>query len=453
LKCHQWQGLLDIFNQQKALLKQFILNPEPIKIDFIRQSLVIFNQPSFYIEDNLQENRHLLNQTGLIFQSLFREEFKETIKPYTNNLTANRPLKIGYLGSTFRSHSVGWLCRWLIHYHDQEKYPYYIYSITDYRDQITEEWFKSKATQFYSFDRKVAKVVEQIQQDEIDILIDLDSLTLDLACQILALKPAPIQVTWLGMDATGLPAVDYFIADPYVLPENAQEYYSEKIWRLSNTYLSIDGFEVGVPTLTREDLEIEDDAIIYYNVQNRQKLHPDTIRLQLRILKEVPHSYLLIKERNNKKTAHKFFESLAQEEGIKLNRLRFLEGNKTELEHRANLTIADVMLDTYPYNGATTTLETLWMEIPLVTRVGEQFAARNSYTFMINAGITEGIAWTDEEYIDWGIRLGKDEDLRAKIAWKLRQSKQTSPLWNAKEFTQEMENAYRQMWGIYCQNN
>jgi predicted O-linked N-acetylglucosamine transferase (SPINDLY family) len=93
------------------------------------------------------------------------------------------------------------------------------------------------------------------------------------------------------------------------------------------------------------------------------------------------------------------------------------------------------------------------MEIPLVTKVGEQFAARNSYTFMMNAGISEGIAWTDEEYVEWGIKLGKDENLRAKIAWKLRQSKKTSPLWNAKQFTLEMEKAYRQMWEIYCQNN
>ncbi len=113
------------------------------------------------------------------------------------------------------------------------------------------------------------------------------------------------------------------------------------------------------------------------------------------------------------------------------------------------LGIADVVLDTYPYNGATTTLETLWMGIPLVTRVGEQFAARNSYTMMMNAGITEGIAWTDEEYIEWGIRLGKDTKLRQEVAWKLRQSRQTAPLWNGKQFTREMEKAYEQMWANY----
>jgi len=121
----------------------------------------------------------------------------------------------------------------------------------------------------------------------------------------------------------------------------------------------------------------------------------------------------------------------------------------SEEVHRANLGIADVVLDTYPYNGATTTLETLWMCIPLVTRVGQQFAARNSYTMMMNAGVTEGIAWTDEEYVEWGISLGKDAALRQQISWKLRQSRQTSPLWNAQQFTRDMEKAYEQMWEIY----
>jgi predicted O-linked N-acetylglucosamine transferase (SPINDLY family) len=93
------------------------------------------------------------------------------------------------------------------------------------------------------------------------------------------------------------------------------------------------------------------------------------------------------------------------------------------------------------------------MGIPLVTRVGEQFAARNSYTMMLNAGITEGIARTDEEYVEWGVRLGKEEALRQQVTWKLRQSKRTAPLWNSKQFTGEMEKAYEQMWARYLKGN
>jgi predicted O-linked N-acetylglucosamine transferase (SPINDLY family) len=113
------------------------------------------------------------------------------------------------------------------------------------------------------------------------------------------------------------------------------------------------------------------------------------------------------------------------------------------------LAIADVVLDTYPYNGATTTLETLWREIPLLTRVGEQFAARNSYAFLQQVGVTEGIAWTDEDYINWGVRLGLEPALRDQVKAKLKAAKTDSPLWQAEKFTREMEKAYQQMLQIY----
>jgi predicted O-linked N-acetylglucosamine transferase (SPINDLY family) len=159
----------------------------------------------------------------------------------------------------------------------------------------------------------------------------------------------------------------------------------------------------------------------------------------------------LIKGFKKQDIVTEFFIQLAKEEGVNPDRLKFLSGVPTSAIHRANLAIADIILDTFPYNGATTTLETLWMGIPMVTRVGQQFASRNSYTMMMNAGITEGIAWTDEEYVEWGIRLGTDEALRQQIAWKLRKSRQTAPLWNGKQFTREMEKAYQQMWQIYLE--
>lgn len=140
---------------------------------------------------------------------------------------------------------------------------------------------------------------------------------------------------------------------------------------------------------------------------------------------------------------------MASEVGVEFDRLRFLERDRDEYTHRANLAIADVVLDTFPYNGATTTLETLWMGIPIVTQVGQQFAARNSYTFMINAGITEGIAWSQQEYIDWGIKLGLDRELRWQVKGKLHTGRTSAPVWNAKQFTLDMEQAYREMWAHY----
>jgi predicted O-linked N-acetylglucosamine transferase (SPINDLY family) len=143
------------------------------------------------------------------------------------------------------------------------------------------------------------------------------------------------------------------------------------------------------------------------------------------------------------------FGKICDREGIGLERLKFLPQVRDEYTHRANLAIADIVLDTFPYNGATTTLETLWMGIPMVTQVGKQFAARNSYTFMLNAGIEAGIAWNETEYIEWGIKLGLEPQLRREISERLRGGRNTAPVWNIHQFTLNLERAYRQMWAKY----
>ncbi len=237
-------------------------------------------------------------------------------------------------------------------------------------------------------------IAERISQDNIDILVDLDSITNNTTCQVMALKPAPIQVTWLGFDASGIPAIDYYLADNYVLPADAQEYYREKIWRLPNSYICVDGVEVASPSLRRDDLGIPEDAINYLTAQTGVKRNPETIRLQLQILKAVPNSYLSIQGLSDAKSVEKLFFKIAEEEGINYERLKIFPLYPTGI-YRANLRIADVVLDTYPFTGGMTTLDVLWMGIPLVTKVGQQWSSRNSYTLMVNAGISEGIAWSD----------------------------------------------------------
>ncbi|MBO1064034.1 MULTISPECIES: O-linked N-acetylglucosamine transferase, SPINDLY family protein [Nostocales] len=458
---HYWYEARERLNLQRLLAQELITNP-PENLDEAtntKLSMSFFFFP--YLEDNPGKNRYLQNMVTKFVQTNFVNHHQDLIQDYPK-LFANRKqkarthkkyLNIGYISHCFKQHSVGWLCRWLFKYHDSERFKIHLYSLDDRSKEIsgfTKYNFASRVATFSQVALNDAPYIwEEIQKDEIDILVDLDSLTLDYISEIMSIKSAPIQVTWLGWDASGLPSIDYFIADPYVLPESAQDYYSEKIWRLPQTYIAVDGFEVDVPSLRREDLDIPGDAIVYLMNQKGYKRHPDHLRLQMKILQQVPNSYLLVKGAADVESSKSFFEDMAQEEGADFSHIIFLNAVASEFIHRANLTIADVVLDTYPYNGATTTMETLWMGIPIVTRVGEQFAARNSYTMMLNAGITEGIAWTADEYVEWGVRLGKDEKLRQQISWKLRQSRHTAPLWNAKQFTREMENAYEQMWQKY----
>ncbi len=467
-----WQEITSTCKELEAILQEFI-QAQPLPLDGVRSLYLL--TPSFaipHIKDTPAEFRAIHNQIAQIFQANIQAAAKEknlnliepaqtgfaSVAPQFQSegnfsqtpITSTKPLKIGYLSYALRRHSVGWLARWLFQHHDKEKFEINTYFV-NYKlvDDWVQEWYVNQSTHAHKLGMDGSEIAQKINEDEIDILIDLDSITLDISSEVMALKPAPVQATWLGWDASGIPAVDYFIADPYVLPDSAQDYYTEKILRLPQTYIAVDGFEVGTPTLRRDELDIPSDAVIYLSAQRGYKRHPETIKWQMKIIKEVPNSYFLIKGDAEEESIKRFFNQIAEEEGVDCSRLRFLPQVASEATHRANLAIADVVLDTYPYNGATTTLETLWMCVPLVTRVGEQFAARNSYTMMMNAGITEGIAWTDEEYLEWGIRLGKDAKLRQEISWKLRQSRQTAPLWNGKQFTREMEKAYEQMWANY----
>jgi predicted O-linked N-acetylglucosamine transferase (SPINDLY family) len=450
LTAGNWKQANLVFEQYQKLIENLVAE-EYAQLDLAtNQSIIVSNVFLPYTHDLPEKHRELQNKIAKIYLDHNQVHIKNYQAEPSSLIKPSQTIRIGYVGSTLRSHSVGWLSRWLLQYHDRKKFQVFTYCINqNINDPFYQQWFGSQSDVSYCMLPDGERVAAQIRADRIDILVDVDSLTLDTTCRVLAAKPAPVQVSWLGWDATGLSTVDYFLADRYVLPENAQDYYQEKIWRLPQSYLAVKGFEIGIPTLSRQDLDISDDAVVYWSGQRGFKRHPDTVRAQMRILKSVPSSYFIIKGDTDPTIIQEFFGEIAAEEGVDFDRLRFVGNVADEPTHRANLAIADVVLDTFPYNGATTTLETLWMGIPMVTQVGQQFAARNSYTFMLNAGIEEGIAWSQEEYIEWGIKLGLDRELRDKIAGKLRSGRTTAPVWNAKQFTLDMEDAYRQMWAKY----
>uniref|UniRef100_B8HX17 protein O-GlcNAc transferase n=1 Tax=Cyanothece sp. (strain PCC 7425 / ATCC 29141) TaxID=395961 RepID=B8HX17_CYAP4 len=455
-----WQKVQEKLALQWQLLATLLVD-SPSLLRFQVRSLFILAYTPPYLEDNPSFRKPILNRLMQLCQDNIASYAREHYETYRQNqkhrsqkILTDRPLKIGYLSDNLRRHAIGWLAWGLYEYCDRENFQLYTYFTGNLAIDADHWrlWYAQHSKQYCIGNLNSYSLADQIDQDEIDILVDLDSVTLDINCEVLALKPAPIQVSWLGFDGSGLPAVDYYIVDPYVLPEQAQAYYSETLWRLPQTYLAVNGFLVGSPTLRREDLGIPADAVIYLSSQRAAKRNPHLTQLQMQILQEMPNSYLLIKGFANQKSLQVWFEQIAAEAGVSSDRLRFVPSCPSDEQHRANLRIADVVLDTYPYNGATTTLETLWMEIPLVTRVGEQFAARNSYTFLVNAGVEEGIAWSDAEYVEWGVRLGKEPELRDRVALKLRAAKKNSPLWNARQFTHHMEAAYQQMWQIYQQS-
>jgi predicted O-linked N-acetylglucosamine transferase (SPINDLY family) len=446
-------------DRQVRLLAEILQAPPPLD-SATSYRLLVSTMHLPYVADRPTAHRALQNQIVALCETYMQrhhqvdyDRFQAThLHRQSQTAQPDRPLKVGYLCRYLYRHSVGWLARWLLKNHDPDQTEIYIYVINP---QANPDYVQQQYCQLSPHVRgcplDAIEIANQINRDNIDILVELDSLTCQVTCEVMALKPAPIQVSWLGWDATGMHSIDYFIADPYVLPEMAQADYPETIVRLPETYIAVEGFEVGVPTLHRSQFDLPADAVLFMTAQRGYKRHPAMMQLQLQILQQVPNSYLLIKGLADQVVIQKAFGDLATAMGVSHDRLIFLPIVESEEIHRANLAIADVILDTYPYNGATTTLEALWMERPLVTRVGEQFAARNSYTMLKNVGVEAGIAWTDAEYVEWGVRLGTDAALRQQVSWQLRQSKQTAPLWNAARFAQDMEAAYAAMWQTFRQ--
>jgi predicted O-linked N-acetylglucosamine transferase (SPINDLY family) len=458
--------------QQDTALAELVQAHHSAIAELLRQAPTLDRDQSYrlrgsiihlpYITDRLSTNRTLQNQVSQYceqqLQQLYADIYQQHLAAHSQKChqtsEADRRLKVGYICRYFQRHSVGWLARTLLQNHHPDQIELYIYFLQPQKqpDSVQQQYLDLPA-QIRLCPPDLIPTATQIHQDDLDILVELDSLTSQLTCEIMALKPSPIQASWLGWDATGMNTIDYFIADPYVLPESAQADYPETIIRLPQTYIAVDHFEVGQPSVTRQQLNLSETAVLFMSAQRGYKRHPAMMQLQMQILQQVPDSYLLIKGLADQAVVKSAFWDLAQQMDVAPDRLIFLDLVESEEIHRANLAIADVILDTYPYNGATTTLEALWMEKPLVTRVGEQFAARNSYTMLKNVGVEVGIAWTDAEYVEWGVKLGLDPNLRQQVMNQLKQAKQHAPLWDGQSFARSMEAAYKTMWEKFQASN
>lgn len=456
---HEEQTKL-VFHHQKELILE-LLKAYPLNLSRSQtRCLYILQMSPAFLLDEPQVEKKIYNQlmslceaNVRIYAQKYYNNCKKTIdqRSLSKKTFLTKPLRVGFMSDHLRRHAIGWLSWALYQYGDRSKIQintYYVGNLLKVSDDW-QQWYIQKSDDYFFASLNSYDLAYKISQDNIDILVDLDSITYDINCEVLSLRPSPIQLSWLGFDASGIPSVDYYFADPYVLPSNSQSYYSEKIWRFPDTYLAIDGFVTTNPTVRRCDFDIPTNGTIFLSNQRAAKRNRRMTQLHMQVIKNVPNSYLLIKVLGLKSSLKSWFIEIAESEGVSVDQLKFLPIYPTDEEYRANLSIADVVLDTYPYNGATTTLETLWMEVPVVTRVGQQFAARNSYTFLKNAGVEEGIAWTDEEYVEWGIRLGQDEELRKSVSWKLKQAKKFSPLWNGRKFAQDMEAAFQAMWHHY----
>jgi predicted O-linked N-acetylglucosamine transferase (SPINDLY family) len=372
---------------------------------------------------------------------------KEFNKNYSHNISQiqNHPLRIGYLSNSFRCHSVGFLCYQTLLSHDPNIVQTYVYAY-EHKTKANDEVRNCLMQGVYCFrdlaGATVNEIVKTIRADDLDILVYLDTYTSRIGCDIVSLRVAPIQISWLGGDSPGLPNIDYFIADPYVLSSSAQDDYHEKILRLP-TFVAVDSFKVAPIDLPafRQTLGIDSQAIVYWTAALSFKRNLDCINWQLEILRQVPNGILVVKGVGDMPTLISTYQEVAERKGV-IQKLRFLSRTPSEEGHRAQVGLADIILDTYPYTGATHSIEALWRGVPIVTRAGQHYYSRMSYSLIENIGTDIGIAWSAEEYIQWGVQLGTNPKLLQSIKQTIQASLQTSALWNARKFANNLESMY-----------
>lgn len=294
-----------------------------------------------------------------------------------------------------------------------------------------------------------AALAQQIRDDRIDILIDLAGHTGHTRVQAFAWKPAPVQLSWLGyLATTGVEAIDYLIADAATLPAEEEPFFTETIWRLPQSYLCFTPpAEVGeVSTLPA----LAGGTVTFGSFNNLAKVTDDVVALWSRVLAAVPASRLLLKAQQLQQASGR--EAIAARfarHGIAGDRLQ-LEGLVARADYLKPFSRLDIALDPFPYPGITTSVECLWMGVPVLTLAGRTFFARQGAGLLTHAGLPEWIAADEDDYVRRAVRHASDLQALADLRARLRSQVRASPLFDAPRFARHFEAALRGMWQRWC---
>lgn len=357
---------------------------------------------------------------------------------------AHRVLRIGYVSADFNKHPVGFFMENVLKAHDAKQVQVYAYANQSLRDGLTQR-LEPHATWRNIYGVSDEQATMLIREDKIDILVDLSGHTAGNRLTMLARKPAPVQMTWLGYyDTTGMQAIDYIIADETVIPTGQEGYFTETPLRLPDSYLCFSPPEFDIPVA---ELPSEGNGYITFGSFNRfEKLTETTLDCWVELLRRVPGSKLALSLRvADKPGLMQPFLARFAKAGVGAERL-VLTGLAPRQELMARYNEVDIALDPFPYSGGTTTVEALWMGVPVVTWPQQSFASRVSASIVRALGEPELACASREDYIEKAVALAEDKNRLRELRTRLRPQMQASPLCDAARFTRNLEAAYRQAW-------
>lgn len=369
-------------------------------------------------------------------------------------LEKNGKIRLAYLSADFNSHPVAFLSAQLFELHDRNKFEVYAFSS---RKASEADEMRNRLIQ--AFDRFIdidslsdLEAARLIRELKIDILVDLSGLTKDSRTGVLAYRAAPIQVNYLGYPGTmGAEYIDYIFADNTLIPQNLQNYYSEKIVYLPNTYQVNDSKRViSARNFSREELGLPEVGFVFCCFNNNFKILPNIFDSWMRILNSVEDSVLWLFEDNVHASENLRIE--ATKRGIDSKRIIFAQ-RMPLADHLARHQCADLFLDTFPYNAHTTASDALWAGLPLVTLAGESFASRVAASLLNAIGLPEMITYSVDEYEAMAINLAKNAERLNTIRQKLVSNRLEFPLFDTVRFTRNIELAYSAILENYQTNS
>jgi protein O-GlcNAc transferase len=371
--------------------------------------------------------------------------------PAHNRTTPPRTkMIIGYLSADFHSHAVAYLIAELIEKHDRNRFAIHGYSYG------RDDGSAMRGRLVRAFDRFVdvrnlshLQAAQRIAGDEVQILVDLTGYTRNARTRILALRPAPIQVNYLGYPGTmGASFIDYILVDDYIVPSDQQPSFTEKLVHLPGCYQVNDSQrEIASCKQSRAECGLPEAGFVFCSFNNNFKITPEMFGVWMTLLKEVPGSVLWLLEGNRFAPANLCRE--AKRRGVAVERLVFAP-HRPQAEHLARHRLADLFLDTFPYNAHTTASDALWVGCPVLTMAGETFASRVAASLLSALDLPELITRSLADYQDAALRLARNAGLLVALRERLEASRKESQLFNADWFARNLEKAYSTMWEIYA---
>ena len=370
---------------------------------------------------------------------------------YRNARDPERKLRVGYVSSDFRYHSCACFMLPLFDSHNRETFEVIAHSTATTADDITQK-FKDSADHWRDcFSLGDDELIQRILTDEIDLLVDCSGHTKGNRLRIFQYKPAPIQMTWLGYPSTtGLKAIDYRLSDVVTDPVGeADQLHSETVLRLDagfHTYRPLAQTPGPSPVPSTRSGRIHFGAF-----QNLSKVSDKTIELWALVLGAVPNGRLIMKARglDERAVAERTRKRLTGL-GISQDQFEFVPWNAIYGQHFRDFERVDIVLDTTPYNGTTTTCEALWMGAPVVTLSGDRSASRVGASLLNQIGHQEWIAHSDAEFVQIAASLASDTGQLAKLRKSLRTELCHSSLGDSDLFARSLESAYREVWRQWC---